>query len=154
MNNKKTIKNILIGLGIAIALLAVYSIFFSKKGPLDPKQVGLSSIIGNSGIGQIQETDTTLANADILKILGSIQNIELRDDIFANPVFRKLKDTNYAIPRPSQIGRPNPFLPIGFDTVLDVNEQQVNDNPFDNIDENTAKGNFFDGNIVNGSNNN
>ena len=165
MNNKKTIKNILIGLGVAIALLVAYSVFFPKEGSLDAKQVGLSSILGDSGLGQIEETDTMLVNADILKILGSIENIELQDDIFTNPVFRKLKDTHFAIPRPAQIGRPNPFIPIGFDTIVNLNEnqktndqsnneEQVLNNPFANVDESEGQGNFFDGSIIDGLNNN
>lgn len=160
MNNKKTIKNILIGLGVAIALLVAYSFISSNEGPLNSQQIGLSSVLGDSGIGQIEETDTMLVNADILKILGSIENIELRDDIFTNPVFRKLKDTHFAIPRPARIGRPNPFLPIGFDAVISANqeettqtENQVN-NPFNDIDENEGTGNFFDGSVVEILNNN
>ncbi len=54
---------------------------------------------------------------EILRILGSIQNISLEDDIFQNPVFRELVESGFVIPRPVRIGRPNPFLPIGFDSV-------------------------------------
>jgi len=35
-----------------------------------------------------------------------------------------LRDTRFTIPRPTSIGRPNPFLPIGFD---DVSIQEVQD---------------------------
>ena len=69
-------------------------------------------------MGQVKETDTSLANAEILRILGNIQNISLNDDIFTNPVFQALEDSRFVIPKPVRIGRPNPFLPIGFDSII------------------------------------
>lgn len=123
MKNKQTIKKVLIGLVIAIAILVAYSMF--NGGSKDSiSSGGLSSLIGSSSTGQIDETETMVANAEILKILGSIEHIELHDDIFTNPIFRKLKDTNFAIPRPSRIGRKNPFLPIGFDTLVNLGQTQ------------------------------
>ncbi len=125
MNDKKTIKKILIGLLVAIALLVVYSFLVPKDGEQANRGAGLSSLLDSSSLGQIQETDTKVANAEILKILGNIQHIELNDDIFSNPVFRKLKDSHFAIPKPLVIGRANPFLPIGYDIILNVqNENQ------------------------------
>lgn len=121
MKNKKTIQNILIGLVIAIVLLVVYAIFIAPQSATSTSSSsGLSSLAGASPFGKVKETDATLANAEILKILGSIQNIELRDDIFTNPVFKTLKDTQFSVPKPTKIGRPNPFLPIGFDTLTPV----------------------------------
>jgi hypothetical protein len=113
MKDKKMIKNILIGLVVAIVILGIYSMLASKKEVVTG---GLSSRIGSTSMGQIQEKDTVIANAEILKILGSIENIELNDDIFINPIFRKLKDKSFNIPRPVKRGRKNPFLPIGFDS--------------------------------------
>ncbi|MGB0925220.1 MAG: hypothetical protein ACPGTS_00755 [Minisyncoccia bacterium] len=117
MKNKKTIQKILIALLVAIVLLVAYAMLAPKPDGSGSGSSALSSLTGSSPFGQVQETDATLANAEILKILGSIQNIELRDDIFTNPVFRTLKDTQFSIPKPTKIGRPNPFLPIGFDTL-------------------------------------
>lgn len=123
MKNKQTIKKVLIGLVIAIAILVAYSMF--NGGSKDSiSSGGLSSLIGSSSTGQIDETETMVANAEILKILGSIEHIELHDDIFTNPIFRKLKDTNFAIPRPSRVGRKNPFLSIGFDTLVNLGQTQ------------------------------
>lgn len=116
MNSKKTIKKILIALAVVIALLVVYSLFAQNQGAAGQKSnSSLSSLVGGSALGQVRETDVTLANAEILKILGSIKDIQLDDDIFSNPVFTKLKDNRFIIPKPVRIGRPNPFLPLGFD---------------------------------------
>lgn len=134
MNNKGTIKKIIIGLGIAVVLLILYSMVTSSDTPATGNS-SLSSIIGAGSFGQVQESNTALANAEILRILSNIQTISLNDDIFSNPVFRELHDSRFTIPRPTQIGRPNPFLPIGFDSVIII--PQVNQT------EQTEQG-FFD----------
>lgn len=115
MNNINTIKKILIGLLIAVALLVGYSFINQEEGAQGVSLNSLTSVI--QGTANVNEKEVELANSEILKILGSIQNIELNDDIFSNPVFRDLRDTRFNIPKPFQIGRSNPFLPIGFDSV-------------------------------------
>lgn len=130
MNNKKTIQKILVGLGIAIALLVVYSMLAPQiEDQGTGEKTGLTSLLDDSVLGQIEETDTKLANAEILRVLGGIKDIELKDDIFTNPVFKTLRDSNFSIPKPTQIGRDNPFLPLGFETLLVTN----NNDPFDNL---------------------
>ena len=126
MNDKKTIKNILIGLFVAIALLVGYSLLAPQNTDSNQggRLAGLSSLLDGSSMGQIEETDATVANSEILKILGNIQNISLEDDIFTNPVFRKLKDSRFIIPKPLIIGRPNPFLPIGYDIIVNTQDEQ------------------------------
>ncbi len=118
MNSSKTIKNIIIVLFVAVALLVVYSMINSKSQETGGTTTGLTSSNLTSAFTnspEVDDSEVQLANTEILKVLGSIQNIELRDDIFSNPVFRDLRDTRFSIPKPTNIGRPNPFLPIGFD---------------------------------------
>ena len=125
MKNKKTIKNIILGLVIAICALIIYAVINGNSGNSteEGSTSSLSSLIGSGSFGEIQESNTDLANAEILRILGSIQNITLDDDIFNNPVFRELEDSRFTIPKPVRIGRPNPFLPIGFDTAPTVDNE-------------------------------
>lgn len=120
MNSKKTIKKVLLVLLIAVVALVAYS-FVAQKTNESQGNSSLSSLIGGSNVGQIKEQKSVLANAEILRILGSIQNISLDDDIFSNPVFFQLQDNNFRISSPNQVGRPNPFLPIGFDALFDSN---------------------------------
>lgn len=157
MKNKGTIKKILIGLVVAIVLLAAYA---TLNGNVETSTgtSSLSSLVGQGNLGQVQETDTALANAEILRILGSIENINLDDDIFTNPVFRELEDSRFTIPKPTRIGRPNPFLPIGFDSfsgtssVVNNGFTQESENFFNTIstgaqDTNTVQSNptgFFE----------
>ncbi len=121
MSSKKTIQNILIGLLVAVALLVGYSLINEEAGE-DVSAGQLLSIFEETG--SVDDGEIQLANQEILRILSNIQNIELKEDIFKNPVFRDLRDTRFTIPRPTSIGRPNPFLPIGFD---DVSIQEVQD---------------------------
>lgn len=118
MKNKKTIKNIIIVLIVAIVLVGVYAAISSNNEGNGISTSSLSSLTKSGSLGQVKETDTSLANAEILRILGSIQNISLDDDIFTNPVFQALEDSRFVIPKPVRIGRPNPFLPIGFDDII------------------------------------
>lgn len=144
MKNKGTIKKILIGLGVAIVLLGVYAAITSNNASTGVSTSSLSSLAGQGNLGQIKESDTALANAEILRILGSIENINLDDDIFTDPVFRQLEDSRFTIPKPTRIGRPNPFLPIGFNGFTGTN---TNNNGFTEESQN-----FFNG-IQGGSSN-
>ncbi len=136
MENKGTIKNIVIGLILAVGAVAVYAMVADVSEGEDGSS-SFTSLIGSGSIGQVQENDTQLANAEILRILGSIQNIDLEDDIFTDPVFRELRDGRFSIPNPTVIGRPNPFRPIGLDSIATITSPQ-------NITSEAAFANFFD----------
>ena len=97
---------------MAVALLVGYSLVNNESNQ-EVTAGGLLSAFRDTG--SVDDGEIQLANKEILRILSNIQNIELEDDIFSNPVFRDLRDTRFTIPRPISIGRPNPFLPIGFD---------------------------------------
>ena len=136
------IKKILIGLVVAIVLLGLYAMLASKK----PVQIGgLSSTLGSGTMGQVQESNSLVANERILKILGSIQSIDLNDEIFINPIFRTLKDKSFTIPRPVRRGRKNPFLPIGYDRIA------LEQGGYQNSVQNSIVSNFINGQ-ANGSN--
>lgn len=146
MKNKKAIKNILIALVLVVVGLGVYSFVAGNPDDTGTSSSSLSSLVGSGSFGQVQESNTDLANAEILRVLGNIKNISLDDDIFKNPVFRELEDSRFTIPKPVRIGRPNPFLPIGFDAVsVQVTQTQpVITNT--TIDTNTTGSEFFNEN--------
>jgi len=139
--NKNAIKKILIGLVVAVILLGIYA---AVTGSQEAQQStgsssSLSSLLAGGSLGQVQEADTDLANAEILRILGSIKNISLDDDIFKNPVFRELEDSRFTIPKPVVIGRPNPFLPIGINVVTQpITAETSPTNSFEDIDTNSG----------------
>ena len=119
MKDKKVVKKIIIGLLIAIVLLGLYSVFAPSQDDTGSGST-LTSLLNSSVLGQVEETDIALANAEILRVLGSIESIDLDDDIFSNPVFRLLQDSRFSIPSPARIGRENPFLPSGFDAIANA----------------------------------
>ena len=123
MKSKKKIKQILVALGIAFAILIAYAAF--SGGFSQPRQQGaLVSTRGKNIQGQISE-DVDIVNERILKILRNVRNIELDDDIFSNPVFKQLRDTRFTLPRPVQIGRPNPFASIGTESILNAQQGEL-----------------------------
>ena len=52
---------------------------------------------------------------ELLKILLSLNNIKLDDEIFSSPLFMNLQDMTITLPDVGGKGRKNPFAPIGFD---------------------------------------
>lgn len=146
MKDKKVIKKIIIGLLVVIVLMGLYSVFVPSK---DDTQSGssLTSLLNSSVLGQVQETDIALANGEILRVLGSIENINLDDDIFSNPVFRLLKDSRFSIANPARIGRENPFLPSGFDAIAAA---QANQQGFDQGSTSIQSGSFDRGEVADG----
>ena len=147
MKNKKTIKNIFIILIVAIGLLVLYSII-RELPEENTSNSSLSSLIGLGSFEEIKESNTNFANAEILKILGNIKNINLKDDIFNNPVFKKLEDSYFAIPNPTHVGRPNPFVSIGFDLLI---QEDGNPIPKSNTDV-LSEGNYESFILPEGSN--
>lgn len=143
MSSKKTIQNILIGLLVAIALLVGYSLVNEEVGE-DVSAGQLLSVFQETG--NVDDGEIQLANQEILRILSNIQNIELEDDIFSNPVFRDLRDTRFTIPRPVSIGRPNPFLPIGFDpvSIQEVQQEQEEEIEPEPVVEEVVEEEFFE----------
>ncbi len=110
---RKSVKQILIVLGVAVLALIVYALLSGSGSKSLDKKSGLVSTQGKALQGQIREKDIDLANNRILKVLESVRNIQLNDEIFKNPIFLKLKDSRFSIPRPVRVGRPNPFASIG-----------------------------------------
>lgn len=137
MKDKKVIKNIIILLVVAIIGLVLYSVFVPSKD--DTGATGsLTSILNTSILGQVSETDVTSANREILRVLGSVENISLDDDIFSNPVFDLLQDSRFSIPSPARIGRPNPFLPSGFDAIASAQTDISNIDAGNTVIENSG----------------
>jgi len=142
-----TIKKIAITFVILLVALLAYSFFSGAElGSAGAgKQTSLSSLIGETSFsGQSQINEATLANDDILRILGGVESISLQDDIFSDIAFQSLRDSRFEIPDPRRIGRDNPFLPIGYDLIFSdtlVNEDGI---PIFNGDEPEAEAdNFF-----------
>lgn len=147
MKKKNTIKNIFIGFFVVLVLLIAYAAMNGGEGENGESGTStLTSLLNANSLGQIQDTDTALANAEILRILGSIKDIKLEADIFDDPLFRELQDGGFIIPNPRTIGRPNPFLPIGFNSFSTPSQSSINnqsdvDTNFESTDNSQTQSN-------------
>lgn len=100
------IKNIIIFLSIAVALILVY-IFFIKKSPDQANLVSTpDTSTTTSGMG-------SSLDQDFLPLLLNVKNIKLNDSIFSDPAFITLIDSNVVLVPEGNEGRPNPFASFG-----------------------------------------
>lgn len=112
--NPKT-KNIIILVGVAVVLILIY-IFFIKKGPAP--DTSLTSSTGTS----IPSNDSTLnetlnIDTNFVSVLLNVKNLKLDSSIFTDPAFLALRDGSITLVQDGTQGRPNPFAPIGSETV-------------------------------------
>jgi hypothetical protein len=146
MNSK--IKNIIILVIVAVVLVLVY-IFFIKKDPTDTAL--LSSSGGITGTDIVLSTeDTSKINNDFLALLLSVKSIKLDDTILKNKAFLSLQDSSIVLSQDGNEGRPNPFAPIGSESMVVPTTESLTPNTTSTVKSNT------DINIttVNGSNKN
>jgi hypothetical protein len=108
------IKNIIIFLIIAAALILAY-VFFFKKSP-DEANLTFSSpevmnLLPNTDIS----SQGVPVDTEFLSVLLSIKNIRLNDAIFSSIAFTSLRDSSITLDPDGTEGRKNPFAQIGFD---------------------------------------
>jgi len=109
------IKNILIFVGIFIAIIAVYFIFFNKPAA---KATITKTTSSTAKKGAVAVTPTV--GQEFLTQLLNIQTVKLDDSIFASKAFNSLKDTTDTTLKLNSLndeGRDNPFSPVGSDVV-------------------------------------
>lgn len=105
------IKNILIFVVIAAALILAYIFFFKK----DASQSNLTSTFGTSSLPAETQTQATMIDTEFLSILLSIKDIKLNDSMFADTAFLNLRDSSITLTPDGTEGRSNPFALIGAD---------------------------------------
>ncbi len=111
MNSK--IKNIIIFVGVAIALVLVY-IFFIKKSPTADTALTSSGVPITNSVGTKASTEETAQiSKDFISLLLSVKSIKLDDSILKNSAFVSLKDSSIVLMQDGNEGRLNPFAPIG-----------------------------------------
>lgn len=116
---KGNIKNLILLLIIGVALIVAYFVFFKKEPETENLVAGSNNTIvpTNVSINTIttsSEIDNELS-ARILTTLSSIKTITLNDSIFSSLAFKSLIDGTVSLPAETNVGRSNPFAPIGVD---------------------------------------
>ncbi|OGI66243.1 hypothetical protein A3A95_02100 [Candidatus Nomurabacteria bacterium RIFCSPLOWO2_01_FULL_39_18] len=114
-------KNIIIFSSIAVIFILIY-IFFIRE---DEPESGLVSSSATTIVSPppnsvmqntINESQSSIAK-DFLALLLSVKNIRLDDTIFSDKAYNSLRDSSIILIPPGNEGRPNPFAPIGTDSI-------------------------------------
>lgn len=86
----------------AVVLLGiVFSTFSSGK-----KDTG--ALVSDRALG----TSENAVGKELLSLLLTLKSLDLKEDIFADPAFRRLEDFSLEL-APQPVGRSNPFAPFG-----------------------------------------
>ncbi|MEK9182455.1 MAG: hypothetical protein AAB809_00060 [Patescibacteria group bacterium] len=121
-------KNIIIFSSIAVIFVLIY-IFFVDEDQPEPGLVSSSAttVVSSSPDSVMQDaingSQSSIAK-DFLALLLNVKNIRLDDTIFSDKAFNSLRDSSIILIPPGNEGRPNPFAPIGTDSI----EAQANTN--------------------------
>lgn len=126
---KGNIKNIIILVIIGIVLIFGYFYFFKQEDPeanlvsnslITPTNVNINTVNPSTPL------DDEFAGA-IIQTLSGIKNINLDNRIFETLAFKSLIDGTVPLSPDPNVGRINPFAPIGVDA--NANTLPVNTNP-------------------------
>lgn len=118
------LRNIIIFVTIAAALILVYVFFIRSTG----EQPNLTST-PSAQLPNVNEVplntdmkneETSLVARDFLALLLNVKNIKLNDAVFAEPAFESLHDSSITLVPDGTEGRPNPFAQFGNDGVPPV----------------------------------
>lgn len=111
-------KNIIIFVAIAIIFSLIY-IFFIKSSSDDATSLVSSGEQPSSTLTDTGAPDpNSLIAKDFLSLLLNVKTIKLNDSIFSNIAFLSLHDSSIILIPDGTEGRPNPFAPIGIDSIV------------------------------------
>ncbi len=126
----KTLKKIILVL-VIFALVGVgASLFLGDTNEVTSQLQSLGTGETAAPLTQNATTSSTVAdteeiNREFISMLLNLQSITLTDDIFSEPAFEALVDNTVRLNQPGNEGRPNPFAPIGSDTMFSSNDLQA-----------------------------
>lgn len=103
------IKKILILVGIIVLVIIAISVFSNKDKTTTGTLVSSNGDIVSPALGE------STVGEDFLVTLLNLRSIKLDDTLFADQKFRSLQDFTITLVPEGNIGRPNPFAPIGTD---------------------------------------
>ncbi len=97
---------------IAIVIIVLGIIAFSMLSSSKTKSTASLSSSGEDAIPTINEGDV---GEEFLSTLLNLNSIELNESVFNDQTFRSLKDFTITLIPETNVGRENPFAPIGTD---------------------------------------
>ncbi len=102
MQNSRT-RKILIFTLVFVGAFFVYTFFFT--GDSKPALIAEKPLLQQENV----------KGKELLKVLLSLNNIRLDEEIFSSPTFTSLEDFTIVLPDFGTSGRENPFAPIGLE---------------------------------------
>jgi len=88
---------------IVVIIIIVFAVVYLRKGTVDDSSLSTDTQTSNSADAQLVYT-----------LLKKMSFVKLDDSIFSNQLFINLKDNTVILDR-QDVGRQNPFAPIGGD---------------------------------------
>lgn len=110
------IKNILIIVAVIIVIVIAFVVINNMKSKNPSSDSALSSSSGNvttTRSSTASQTEVENFSNELLRLLGSLENLTLNDSLFFNPAFDQLTDITIPLRKEGNQGRRNPFSPIG-----------------------------------------
>ena len=108
------LKNIIIFVVIFIVAVVVYNFFFAKEK--ETAFLVTTTPLGVTPIGDIS-TPSEIGQ-EFLATLLNIRTLKLDNSIFLSNEFNTLRDFSVPLTIPEEVGRPNPFAPLGEEVQL------------------------------------
>jgi hypothetical protein len=113
---KKLIKGVIIIIVVVAVIALALSLMKSKKEDSSALQSTTGATAGVLPGTQGENSEALTVSDQFLRLLLSMQNIELDQSIFVDPAFTSLEDFSVNIIPRNNEGRVNPFAPVGRDT--------------------------------------
>lgn len=117
-----TLKKILIFVLILVVVIVALALVFGKRG--------VDKNLQSNGVLNTTQTVVGGQSQKFLENLSQVKSITLDTTFFNDPSYLKLKDLTLPITLEDQrlIGRPNPFAPLGVDTIFNAPEEEIDTN--------------------------
>lgn len=121
MTGSKIIFNLLIA---AVVLVLLFFGYKFLMGGGDVTDVTGGEEAGLTAAGFASDTAEGSAADEFLATLTGLKELNLRGEVFSNPVFQDLQESTIVLPDQTP-GRPNPFAPVNFSTISSSNNNRV-----------------------------
>jgi hypothetical protein len=131
---KKGIKISLISVVVLGVAFAAYSFLSKESSDTDVGLVSGFTAQPVSSLGDQNPVSGVEIGQEFISMLLSLRSLDLDTTLFQDPSFLSLIDKTITFQDPGGNGRPNPFAPIGSDSIVPTESSEgQNDNPINSI---------------------
>ena len=109
MNTQQSNPNKGTFIALAIIIVASLGMYFYFQGEPVDSSTSLDVVVAG---GSPEAADARVVSDRIVSLLGQINQIEIKNDLFKSAIYNSLVDYTITIPE-ENVGRANPFAPVG-----------------------------------------